>query len=45
MAKYVFSICGYVYDEEAEGTPFDQLPKDFECPLCGAAKDAFEAED
>ncbi|MBC8529253.1 rubredoxin [Christensenellaceae bacterium NSJ-44] len=45
MAKYVCSICGYVYDEEVEGTPFDQLPEDYECPLCGAGKDAFEQED
>ena len=45
MAKDVCSICGYVYDEEVEGTPFDQLPEDNEFQLCGAGKDAFEQED
>lgn len=44
MAKYVCEVCGYVYDEEAEGTPFDQLPEDYTCPLCGVGKDQFAAE-
>ena len=50
MAKYVCTICGYVYDPEegAEdvkpGTPFDQLPDDWVCPVCGAGKDQFEQE-
>ena len=52
MEKYVCSICGYVYDPEAgipeagiePGTPFDQLPEDFVCPLCGMPKDAFNPE-
>lgn len=42
--KYVCSICGYVYDEEVEGTPFADLPESWTCPLCGAAKSAFEPE-
>ena len=29
--KYVCQICGYVYDEEKEGKPFQSLEK---CPLC-----------
>ena len=29
--KYVCQICGYVYDEEKEGRPFQTLEK---CPLC-----------
>lgn len=45
MAKYVCEVCGYVYDEEAEGTPFDQLPEDYTCPLCGVGKDQFAAEE
>ena len=45
MAKYVCEVCGYVYDEEAEGTPFDQLPDDYACPLCGVGKDQFVAEE
>ena len=34
MAKFVCSICGYVYEGEA-------LPADFKCPLCGAGADKF----
>ncbi len=46
--------CGYVYDPEvgdedsgiAPGTPFEDLPDDWACPLCGAEKDSFwEVED
>jgi rubredoxin len=36
------TICGYEYDEVKEGVPFDQLPEDWACPVCGAPKDAFE---
>ena len=53
MAKYVCKTCGYVFDEEkgdeeygiAPGTKFDELPDDFECPLCGVGKDEFEIEE
>ena len=43
--KYVCKICGYVYDEEAEGVKFEALPEDYACPLCGVGKDEFEKED
>lgn len=36
------SICGYEYNEAAEGTPFGDLPDDWKCPVCNAPKDAFE---
>jgi len=36
------SVCGYEYDEKAEGTPFEKLPDDWRCPVCNAPKDAFE---
>lgn len=39
--KYVCPICGYVYDEEKERVPFAQLPDNWVCPLCGAAKNVF----
>ena len=47
MKKYVCQVCGYEYDEEvgapdlgiAPGTKFEDLPEDFECPLCGVGKD------
>lgn len=42
--KYVCTICGYVYDEEAEGVPFADLPDSWTCPLCGAGKDSFEPQ-
>ncbi|NLI55011.1 MAG: rubredoxin [Clostridiales bacterium] len=52
MAKYVCTICGYVYDESAgspdqgiaPGTLWSDLPDDWCCPLCGAPKSAFEAQ-
>lgn len=43
--KYVCDVCGYEYDEAAEGTLWADLPEDFECPLCGVGKENFsEAE-
>jgi rubredoxin len=36
------SICGYKYDEKVEGVPFESLPDDWNCPICGAPKEAFE---
>lgn len=42
--KYVCSICGYVYDEAKEATPFGQLSDSWVCPLCGAPKSAFVPE-
>jgi rubredoxin len=52
MAKYTCTVCGYVYDPEKgdpdhdvePGTPFEQLPDDWVCPVCGATKDQFEKE-
>ncbi|MBE7056603.1 MAG: rubredoxin [Ruminococcaceae bacterium] len=43
--KYVCDVCGYEYDEETEGTKWEDLPEDWVCPLCGVGKDEFsEAE-
>lgn len=42
MDKYVCELCGYVYDEEEEGTKFEDLPEDWVCPLCGATKEMFK---
>lgn len=49
MAKYVCDVCGWEYDPRVgdpehgiePGTPFEDLPDDFTCPLCGAGKDEF----
>ena len=53
MAKYICTVCGYIYDEQAgdsdigvaPGTLFDHLPDDFTCPLCGVGKEDFEKEE
>ena len=50
--RYVCQLCGYVYDEDqgdpdsgvAPGTKWEDVPEDYVCPLCGAAKESFEAE-
>jgi len=50
VAKYKCTVCGYIYDPEkgdpdggiAPGTPFEQIPDDWVCPVCGASKDQFE---
>jgi len=52
MDKYVCNVCGYVYDpalgdpenDIAPDTPFEKLPDDWVCPVCGAGKDEFEKE-
>ena len=41
MARYECSVCGYVYDEQAEGEQWQELPDDWPCPVCGAAKSEF----
>ncbi len=48
--KYVCLVCGWVYDEEqgspqdgiAPGTRWEDIPGDWTCPECGAAKGDFE---
>ncbi|MDD4876948.1 MAG: rubredoxin [Dehalococcoidales bacterium] len=50
MHKYECAICGYIYDPEIgdpdsdikPGTSFEELPDDWVCPICGAAKDDFQ---
>jgi flavin reductase (DIM6/NTAB) family NADH-FMN oxidoreductase RutF/rubredoxin len=49
MEKYECTVCGYIYDPAKgdpdsgvkPGTPFEALPADWVCPVCGAAKDQF----
>lgn len=43
--KYVCTICGYVYDEAKEGTPFSALADSWACPVCGAGKGAFATQE
>jgi len=48
--KYKCTVCGYIYDPELgdpdggikPGTPFEEIPDDWVCPVCGASKDRFE---
>jgi rubredoxin len=52
MDRYVCQVCGYVYDPAqgdpdngiAAGTPFEKLPDEWECPVCGAPKADFVKE-
>ena len=49
LMKYVCDVCGWEYDEEegypeggiAPGTKWEDVPEDFECPLCNVGKDQF----
>ncbi|MEA2086340.1 MAG: flavin reductase [Chloroflexota bacterium] len=51
--KYRCRVCGYIYDPELgdpdggikPGTPFEEIPDDWVCPVCGAAKSDFEREE
>lgn len=50
LMKYRCTVCGYIYDPEVgdpdnginPGTPFENLPDDWTCPVCGVSKDMFE---
>ena len=47
--KYICEVCGWEYDEKlgypeegiAPGTPWENVPEDFLCPLCSVGKDQF----
>lgn len=48
--SWVCVICGFTYDPEEgdptagipPGTPFENLPEDWKCPVCNAAKEYFQ---
>ena len=48
--SYVCVICGYTYNPEEgdpsmgipPGTPFEELPEDYKCPICNASKEYFK---
>lgn len=50
MKKYECSVCHWVYDPQVgdpdngvvAGTPFEQIPEDWTCPLCGVSKEDFD---
>jgi rubredoxin/flavin reductase (DIM6/NTAB) family NADH-FMN oxidoreductase RutF len=49
LHKYQCKVCGYIYDPEegdphagiAPGTAFEDIPDDWECPVCGVSKKDF----
>jgi flavin reductase (DIM6/NTAB) family NADH-FMN oxidoreductase RutF/rubredoxin len=49
IIKYKCSVCGYIYDPQKgdpdggikPGTPFEEVPDNWACPICGATKDMF----
>lgn len=51
MKRYV-CLCGYIYDPSVgdeknsipAGTAWEDVPKDWKCPVCGLGKEAFEEE-
>ncbi|OBR89701.1 high molecular weight rubredoxin [Clostridium ragsdalei P11] len=48
--KYECTVCGYIYDPAVgdpdsgipAGTPFENIPNDWTCPICGVTKDNFK---
>ena len=50
MKKYVCNVCNWIYDPAvgdpdsgiAPGTPFEAIPDDWPCPLCGVTKEDFD---
>jgi rubredoxin len=50
MKRYMCVVCGFIYDEEQglpeegiiPGTRWDEIPENWSCPECGAAKSDFE---
>ena len=53
MSKYRCGVCGTIYDPAKgtparnipPGTPYDNLPADWQCPVCGSGKDKLEKMD
>lgn len=51
--RYVCIGCGYIYDPAAgdafgdipAGTPFEELPEGWVCPMCYRPKEAFDPID
>ncbi|MFI3269248.1 MAG: rubredoxin [Rikenellaceae bacterium] len=50
MDRYKCTVCNHIYDpakgdktQDVEpNTPFDQLPDDWVCPICGVGVSQFE---
>jgi rubredoxin len=52
-AKFKCNVCGYVYQPAAgdpendvePGTPFEDVPVDWNCPTCGAPQEKFHRDE
>ncbi len=44
MALYRCELCAFLYDEDAEGMPWADIPDDWACPVCGSPKTQFVLE-
>jgi glutamate synthase domain-containing protein 2 len=42
VAVYKCEVCDYVYDEDKEGTKWDDLSEDWTCPVCGSPRSYFK---
>ena len=50
MEKWICEVCGYVYDPKVgdeengikPGTSFEDLPKEWVCPVCFVGKEDFK---
>jgi len=50
VSKWQCTACAYAYDPEAgdpengvaPGTPWEKVPEDWLCPVCGVGKELFE---
>ncbi len=40
-ARHHCIMCKYLYDDAEESIPFDELPDDWTCPVCGVEKEDF----
>jgi len=51
LQKYICSVCGYIYNPAngdksnaiKAGTSFENIPKEWVCPVCGVKKNNFSA--
>lgn len=51
-SSFTCTICGFQYDPEEgdptagipPGTPFEDLPEDYKCPICNASKEYFKKD-
>jgi len=52
VKKYVCETCRYIYDEKtgdprrgvAPSTRWEDVPEDWDCPVCHAGKDRFQKQ-